>query len=139
MLLRACAIGLLVFLIGCTSQPLHNVENTPIPEHNNGSQPTMAQIEQAIISAAAKRRWSPKVEKPGLVSARIEVRSHTAEIEIPYSRAAFSIHYRDSENLDYHDGKIHRNYNRWIANLAMDIQQELLIGTTRPYEPARGY
>lgn len=132
MFMRILAFSLLAFLVGCTSQPLQNVENMAIPEHSNGNQPTLAQIEQAVVSAAAKRGWIPNAVKPGLVTAKIDVRQHSAHVEIPYSRAAFSIHYKDSENLDYRRGSIHRNYNRWVANLAQDIKRELLIARSQP-------
>ena len=119
--------SLVLILSGCTSQPIQNVEKRAIPAQGDGSQPTLAQIELAIISAAAKRRWMPKVVRSGLITATTDVRKHSADIEIPFSRETFSIIYKDSENLDYRKGSIHRNYNRWIANLALDIQQELFI------------
>lgn len=127
MYVKIFVASLLLILGGCTSQPIQNVDNRIIPAQGDGSQPTLAQIERAIISAAAKRRWMPKVARPGLVTATIDVRKHSASIEIPFSRETFSIIYKDSENLDYRKGSIHRNYNRWVANLALDIQQELLI------------
>nr|WP_256834309.1 hypothetical protein [Pseudomonas oleovorans] len=52
-------------------------------------------------------------------------RDHQAEITIPYSASSYSIRYRDSQNLGYKNGKIHRNYNKWIHNLDRSIQQEL--------------
>ena len=44
------------------------------------------------------------------------LRTHTAEIEIPYSAGGYSIAYKSSVNLQ-EGGNIHRNYNGWIQNL----------------------
>ncbi len=38
----------------------------------------------------------------------------------------YDIRYRDSTNLDYRDGQIHRNTNGWIENLNNAIRMELL-------------
>lgn len=46
---------------------------------------------------------------------------------IPYDTKFYSILYVKSENLDEDDGKIHRNYNRWINNLNVDIQRQLAV------------
>lgn len=53
------------------------------------------------------------------------VRDHRADITIAYDADSYSIRYRDSQNMDYNNGKIHRNYNRWVANLNYDIQRAL--------------
>ena len=38
----------------------------------------------------------------------------------------YSITYKESTNLDYMNGQIHRNYNGWIENLDRDIRANLL-------------
>lgn len=38
----------------------------------------------------------------------------------------YDVSYRDSTNLDYRDGQIHRNTNGWIENLNNAIRMELL-------------
>lgn len=63
--------------------------------------------------------------KPGLIRAELYVRSHHAVVEIPYSDKFYSILYVESENLKYDDGEIHRNYNRWVNNLNVDIKRKL--------------
>ncbi|TOO24649.1 hypothetical protein CGH40_22300, partial [Vibrio parahaemolyticus] len=48
----------------------------------------------------------------------------------PYNNKYYSIIYLNSVNLKASDGKIHRNYNRWVNNLNVDIQRALaLLGT----------
>ena len=48
-----------------------------------------------------------------------------AEIDIPYSADHYRIQYRDSSGLDYKDGKIHKNYIRWVRLLDRDIVRDL--------------
>jgi hypothetical protein len=52
-------------------------------------------------------------------------RRHHAEVDIPYSPTEFQIVYRSSWGLDYKDGKIHGNYNRWINRLRDNVLKEL--------------
>ena len=47
-------------------------------------------------------------------------------VDVSYDTQAFSIRYKDSINLDYGDGKIHKNYNGWIENLDREIRANLL-------------
>ena len=46
-------------------------------------------------------------------------------IDIPYSADHYRIQYRDSSGLDYKDGKIHKNYIRWVRLLDRDIVRDL--------------
>ena len=46
-------------------------------------------------------------------------------IDIPYSANHYRIQYRDSSGLDYKDGKIHKNYIRWVRLLDKGIVREL--------------
>ena len=53
------------------------------------------------------------------------VRRHQALVEITYTDNSYAITYKDCENLDYSNGSIHRNYNRWVVNLSNTIQKEI--------------
>lgn len=65
-------------------------------------------------------------ERPGVITGHIQVRQHQANISIPYNTVHYSINYVSSVNLDDKgEGKIHRNYNRWINGLNQAIQLEL--------------
>ena len=48
-----------------------------------------------------------------------------AEIDIPYSANHYQIVYRASSGLDYENGKIHKNYIRWVRLLDKGIVREL--------------
>jgi len=70
--------------------------------------------------------WKMNAETPGKVIGTLNVRKHTAVVEIPYSAKSYSINYKSSENLDAADGQIHNNYNGWIKNLAKGIDAQLI-------------
>jgi hypothetical protein len=53
------------------------------------------------------------------------IRSHVATVDIYFGTTSYSIIYKDSVNLDYKDGRIHRNYNKWVQNLNSDIQSKI--------------
>ncbi len=90
-----------------------------------GATLSLAEIEKRIKVAGNKRGWRSKTIAPGHIEAMIHVRTHTATVDIKFDTAAYSIYYKDSTNLDYKDGKIHRAYNNWVTNLSKDIMMEL--------------
>jgi len=115
-------ILVLFFLDACATQrPLINVEKSPLGAPGTV---TMAQVEKAIYRAAADRGWGVRRLAPGQLEAKIDRRSHVAEVRITYDTKTFSIFYKDSRNLEYDGTNIHRNYNRWIVNLKQSILRE---------------
>jgi hypothetical protein len=62
----------------------------------------------------------------GVINARLNVRADAAVVDVRYSVKSYSIIYRDSTNLEYRGGQIHKNYNGWIQNLDREIRNELL-------------
>ncbi|TWC41413.1 hypothetical protein FBY03_102160 [Pseudomonas sp. SJZ079] len=122
-MLRALLLSIaLSALVGCTSKPIENIQQT-VP---GASVRSSADMQQAIVRALNKREWLVQRVSPIDIQAEITQRGrHHAEISIPYSASQFAIQYRDSWGLDQQDGKIHRNYNRWVDNLRTDILQEL--------------
>jgi hypothetical protein len=118
------AVAALVFA-GCgTTQPIYNVEKSPIilPP---GKSVTMQQVTTAIMRAGAGLGWQMQPEGPGKLSGRIALRQHMAVIDVTHDTKSYSINYRDSSNLEAKDGMIHRNYNGWIQNLDKRIRSEL--------------
>ena len=118
----AILILVLTIAVGCAgrTKPIYNVENQAIDFNL-----TMEQVEEAIIKAGAQKKWRMMVIKPGQIVGNILVRSHKARIQIDYTEKFYAITYLESNNLLYKDGKIHRNYNRWINNLDQTIQSNL--------------
>ncbi|AYO14453.1 hypothetical protein D0812_08560 [Vibrio owensii] len=117
------SVLLTLLLVGCGRvQPVMNVEDTPVAYDLQNKQ-----VKAAIVQSATKRGWTIEETSPSLLIAKINVRSHFAEVEIPYSNKYYSIIYLNSVNLKASDGKIHRNYNRWVNNLNVDIQRALAL------------
>ncbi len=59
---------------------------------------------------------------PGVIKALYQTRNHVAEVRITYTATYYNIKYDSSLNLQASDGKIHKNYNRWVRALDKDIQ-----------------
>jgi len=122
-LLRATLITLaLLTSAGCTSKPVLNTQHD-LPA---SAQISEEKIKQVIVAALQKREWTVLRQSPQLVQAEITVRNqYYAAIDIRYTRNSYAITYRDSRDLGYKDGKIHRNYNRWVSMLDRDIMAGL--------------
>jgi len=122
-LLRATLITLaLLTTASCTSKPVLNTQHD-LPAT---AQLSEEKIKQVIVAALQKREWTVQRLSPHLVQAEITVRNQFhAEIDIRYTRTSYAITYRDSRDLGYKDGKIHRNYNRWVSMLDRDIMAGL--------------
>ncbi|WP_321862138.1 hypothetical protein [Pseudomonas paraveronii] len=122
-LLRATLITLaLLTSAGCTSKPVLNTQHD-LPA---SAQVSEEKVKQAIVAALQKREWTVQRLSPQLVQAEITVRNQFyAAIDIRYTRNSYAITYRDSRDLGYKDGKIHRNYNRWVSMLDRDIMAGL--------------
>jgi len=82
-------------------------------------------VRRAILTGLQRRQWTVERADRGQIMAQFTRRGHQADITIPYSATTYSIRYRDSHNLDYSDGNIHRAYNKWVRKLDRTIQQEL--------------
>ncbi|OBU11093.1 hypothetical protein [Morganella psychrotolerans] len=82
-------------------------------------------VKTAILEAGQKRDWIMKQTAPGVIEGKLISRDHTVRIKVTYSATSYKISYVDSQNLKASDGKIHKNYNRWVNNLDKDIQLRL--------------
>ncbi len=122
-LLRATLITLaLLATAGCTNKPVLNTQHE-LPADTQVNEEKMKTI---IVNALQKRDWTIQRLSPQLVQAEINVRNqYYAAIDIRYTRNSYAITYRDSRDLGYKDGKIHRNYNRWVSMLDRDIMAAL--------------
>ena len=119
------ALAMALFVAACTSRPIMNVTDTPVV--TTGDKPIAAdQVRNAIISGGNGLGWVMTPVSPGLVSGTLKLRNHLAVVDVRYTAKTFSIAYKDSTNLDYQNGQIHKNYNGWIENLDREIRNELL-------------
>ena len=102
--------------------PVENVDSAPI-----SVQISEDKVEKAIVLACVERGWKAQVLGPGVIEARLDIRTHVAIVTIQFDSTHFSIQYKDSENLNYRDGKIHPNYNKWVKNLERSIQKQIIV------------
>lgn len=102
--------------------PIEDVIDAPI-----SGNPSMAAVKGAIEQAGAKRKWAMKSVAPGHIQAMQSSRGLMARVDIKFSRTSYSITYHSSDKLKYKDGKIHKRYNQWVANLSSDIQLALFV------------
>ncbi|EAM7299174.1 hypothetical protein T029_19210 [Salmonella enterica subsp. enterica serovar Give] len=110
-------------LAGCArTAPIAQVHSTVSAGH------TAKQVKTAILKAGQKRDWIMTEDGPGMIKGRLQARDHSAQVIILYSATSYSINYENSLNLKAADGKIHKNYNRWVNNLDHDIQLNLSAG-----------
>lgn len=112
-----CALMFAGAIVGCSTAEVLSIHDAPI-NANLQARDAGPVIEQALTV----RGWQVAARRPGAIDAYIVVRQHRADIAITYNADSYSIAYRDSQGLNYRNGMIHRNYNRWIANLNADIQ-----------------
>lgn len=123
-LTAALALALFLVVAGCRTAPIYNVEHAPVT--TNKPHASLDDVEKAIVRAGAGLGWQMRKIKPGLIDGTLYLRSHVAEVSIPYSTQEYSIRYKNSQNLNYQAGQIHKNYNSWVQNLDNAIRSELL-------------
>jgi hypothetical protein len=110
---------------GCAStQPVYNVQNAPVIPPP-GKNLTMTEVNNAIMRAGSQLGWQMQPTGPGKISGRLALRTHLAVVDIEHDAKSYSIKYRDSQNLNFADGQIHKNYNGWIQNLDKAIRAQL--------------
>ncbi len=105
-------------------KPIDTIDDAPIPEGFS-----MSQVQKLIMAAGAERGWVIKPAGSGELEGTLILRSHVVKITIPYSQSSYSILYKDSTNMKYKDGQIHRSYNNWVLRLNGDIQRTLLMAS----------
>ena len=105
--------------------PIQNVTDAAVP-NVSGKALSSDEVRKAIMRAGTTLGWKMNADAPGKITGTLDVRKHSAVIEIPYSSRSYSINYKSSVNLDEaSDGTIHNNYNGWVKNLAKGIDAQL--------------
>ena len=107
-----------------TLAPIQNVDSVPVSSSANKPL-TAAEVRAAIVRAGAGLGWIMKDAGAGMINGTLILRTHSAEVQIPYSATSYGIVYKSSINLQESGGKIHRNYNGWIQNLNRGINAQI--------------
>ena len=106
--------------------PIQNITDASVP-NVSGKPLSNDEVRKAIMRAGTTLGWKMSADAPGKITATLDVRKHSAVVEIPYSSKSYSITYKSSVNLeDSGDGTIHNNYNGWVKNLAKGIDAQLM-------------
>jgi hypothetical protein len=133
---------LLAPAIATAAQPSKTIENIPPWPHRAPVGTSPDRLVAAITAAAEDQGWRVIAEEPGVVTAILVRRTHEAVVTIGYDELNFWIDYKDSKNLNYNPKdrirkrkgdrrviskgpRIHPNYNRWVAELADQIELQM--------------
>ncbi|MBO5565657.1 MAG: hypothetical protein J5934_00355 [Succinivibrio sp.] len=112
---------LALFIVGCASmKPITN-RSELVPAGT-----TLQEVNSAIITAANSKGWSLKPNGNNSYIALHQRSNLSATVRIDYSESAYSISYVNATGFKTDaNGNIHNNYNRWVNNLAVEIQNTL--------------
>jgi hypothetical protein len=121
--IAVAAAFVLAFVSACTSRPILNVTSAPVVTSGKAVSPQA--VEGAIVRAGTVLGWKMTPSRPGLVIGILDLRTHSAIVDVTYDANAYSIKYKDGVNLNYDGTNIHKNYNGWIENLDRNIRTEL--------------
>lgn len=122
--IKLALLALVVAVAGCSTAPIMNVTSAPAVSAT-GKPLTRDQVRSAIVRAGAALGWQMKDEGANVLVGTIQLRTHSAVVEIPYSATSYSVKYRSSMNLEEKGGNIHKNYNGWVQNLNRGITAQL--------------
>ena len=105
---------------------IYNVKDAPITTAT-GKEMTLEQVTKAIVEAGAGLTWTMAIVKPGQIVGTLNLRSHTAVVDITYNTKTYDITYKNSVNLKYNAEKntIHKAYGGWVMNLDNAIKGRL--------------
>lgn len=112
-----------LLLVACTSAPIQNVEHAPV--RINKVNYSIENVEKGIIRGGVGMGWEMYRKQPGLIEGTLYIGKHVVEVTISYNMQSYNISYKNSKNMNYDSGKIHKSYNRWIENLNKAIRQSL--------------
>ena len=117
------AVLLILSAASCRQATIYDVNNMAL---NASPTATIEDVESAIKRAGAGLGWHIKTISPGLLEARLPIRTHLAVTSIRFDTQTFSITYKDSMNLKYdaNNRTIHSNYVGWVQNLQNAILAE---------------
>lgn len=88
-------------------------------------------VRDAIVVAAARRKWIAESDNGSAFVVRLNVRRHVLRVSVEYEPRRIRFVYVDSVNLDYEieDGVavIHPRANQWVEQLSLEIQREIQL------------
>ncbi|MEO4048533.1 hypothetical protein AAFN46_15765 [Pseudomonas sp. CAU 1711] len=128
-----CLVLTLVGVAACSRQQPVLTIHQQVPPHATALNEQT--LRPALIRALVRCKWSVEQEEANRILARIDFRGHSASITLDYVADRYDIRYRDSHDLDYENGKIHKRYNALVKKLNRAIQQEVRIAQNLNTQP----
>lgn len=123
--LSAFAVAFALAPAGCARvAPIHNIDTAPLATVD-GKGYTSNQVRSAIVTAGTSLGWRITEPAPGMLEGTLNLRAHTAVVDIPYGASSYGIRFKRAENLNASGDMIHSNYNGWVLNLDRAIRTEL--------------
>jgi hypothetical protein len=117
-------LGLLM-LAGCRTAPIYESRGIAVPS-NFTKEDTRKIIVRTIQDRSwINRGWYLQEAMPDRVRVNLDLRSHHAVVDILYDEKTIRPVLVSSENLDEHDGVIHKHFNEWMENLEKDIRIQI--------------
>lgn len=120
----ALGFSSVLLLVGCgTSAPIVDASYTVAQ-----AQASHIRVQSAIYTALKRRGWRLQSDNGEQIRASYNKQNrHIVNIKIDYTANRYQIEHVSSQGMKYNPKKntIHRNYNRWIANLERDINADL--------------
>ena len=117
-------------LMGARAAPLLEPDPIAVPAGL-----TVKDVSKAIRAGVVTRGWVVSKDENGKIDAVLNVREHTARINIAYDTKQVKVTYVSSDNLNYSEKNgvrvIHRNYNNWVHNVVADITRELQLASVK--------
>ena len=96
---------------------------------------TAADVEKAIVSSGVQRHWHVLDKNPGSILLEYAPREFSVKVKVTYDTKVVNIAYADSSNMEYSQENgvpvIHPNYNRWVNNLAHDIEEQMTLASAK--------
>lgn len=117
------AVLVMAFVAACAGAPVYNVSGSPV--NTNSGKASLDDVGKAITQAGINLGWQMNTVKPGHIVGTLNLRSHSAIVDVTYNTKSYDIAYKDSSNLNYNGSTIHKNYNSWVQNLDRKIQAQL--------------
>lgn len=117
-------LPLLLLLMGARQAPLLDPDPIAVPAGVD-----VKNVEREIKRALIGRGWTITAEAPGQIDSTLNVRAHSARVQINYDSHQVALVYVSSENLAYEEKRgrrmIHKNYASWVNNVLTDLSRGL--------------
>jgi hypothetical protein len=120
-------VPLLLFL---AAGPAHAGKHDPIyvPQPIQIPAGKAGNVKNVIKKALYDKNWEVSETGPGHIQGKYtKSGKHTAVIDVSYDAKTVSIHYKDSQNLNFNkeNNTIHGTYNNWVRNVEKNIRSGL--------------